>query len=64
MKLKMITQICTAMVFLLITLNYGKEDKGKTDPWLGWHRPVDANVFVTTKGNNHDSLLFVESELE
>ena len=37
---------------------------GIKDPWLGWHRPVDANVFVTTKGNNHDSVLFVEPELE
>ena len=34
------------------------------DPWVGWHRPVDANAFVTTKGNNHDSVLFVEPELE
>ena len=25
---------------------------------------VDANAFVTTKGNNHDSILFVEPELE
>ena len=42
----------------------GKEANKKHDPWVGWHRPVDANAFVTTKGNNHDSVLFVEPELE
>ena len=36
----------------------------KRGPWLGWHRPVDANVFATTMGNNHDSVLFVEPELK
>ncbi len=40
------------------------ESKIKEDPWVGWHRPVDANVFEATKGNNHDSILFVEPELE
>ncbi|HAE12109.1 MAG TPA: hypothetical protein DCG39_10760, partial [Opitutae bacterium] len=38
--------------------------KDSDDPWVAWHRPVDANAFVTTKGNNHDSVLFVEPELE
>ncbi len=36
----------------------------KQDPYLGWHRPVDNPVFSTTMGNNHDSILFVEPELE
>lgn len=34
------------------------------DPWMQWHRPVDNPVFSTTMGNNHDSILFVEPELE
>ncbi|MEM9280707.1 MAG: hypothetical protein AAGA96_02680 [Verrucomicrobiota bacterium] len=34
------------------------------DPWLHWHRPADVNPFVTTMGNNHDSVLFVDLELE
>ena len=34
------------------------------DAWIQWHRPVDNPVFTTTKGNNHDSILFVEPELE
>ena len=43
---------------------YGKKDSTVKDPWVGWHRPVDANVFTSTKGNNHDSVLFVEPELD
>ena len=35
----------------------------KFDP-LDWERPVDNPVFTTTFGNNHDSVLFVDSELE
>ncbi len=41
---------------------YGKKDSTVKDPWVGWHRPVDDNVFTSTKGNNHDSVLFVEPE--
>jgi len=44
--------------------SHASERSEKKDPWLGWHRPVDANVFATTMGNNHDSVLFVEPELE
>ena len=32
--------------------------------WTAWHRPVDNPVFTTEHGNNHDSILFVEPELE
>jgi arylsulfatase A-like enzyme len=39
----------------LFPLNVDKATQ-KKDPWLGWHRPVDANAFVTNKGNNHDSV--------
>ena len=31
---------------------------------LDWKRPVDNPVFTSTFGNNHDSVLFVEPELE
>ena len=33
------------------------------DP-TAWHRPVDNPVFTTVHGNNHDSILFHEPELE
>ena len=49
---------------LLYPYSDASEPSEKKDPWLGWHRPVDANVFTFTKGNNHDSILFVEPELE
>jgi hypothetical protein len=53
------------LVFGLLYLSsHASELSEKKDPWLGWHRPVDANVFATTRGNNHDSVLFVEPELE
>ena len=42
----------------------GKKESAFKDPWVGWNRPADANVFTTTKGNNHDSVLFVEPELD
>ena len=32
--------------------------------WLKWKRPADNPVFSTTMGNNHDSVLFVEPELD
>ena len=31
---------------------------------MDWERPVDNPVFTTTFGNNHDSVLFVDPELE
>jgi len=35
-----------------------------TSKWVQWQRPVDNPAFATTMGNNHDSILFVEPELE
>ncbi len=32
--------------------------------WRAWRRPVDNPVFTSEHGNNHDSILFVEPELE
>ncbi len=32
--------------------------------WADWHRPADNPVFTADHGNNHDSILFVEPELE
>ena len=39
------------------------ETKLEFDP-LDWKRPVDNPVFTSGFGNNHDSVLFVEPELE
>ena len=40
-----------------------KKQTSSFDP-LDWKRPVDNPVFTTTFGNNHDSVLFVDPELE
>ncbi len=32
--------------------------------WTNWRRPVDNPVFTTKHGNNHDSILFVDTDLE
>ena len=40
-----------------------KKQTSSFDP-LDWKRPVDNPVFTTTYGNNHDSVLFVDPELE
>ncbi len=40
-----------------------KKETTTFDP-LDWKRPVDNPVFTTTFGNNHDSVLFVDPELE
>ncbi len=54
--------LCT--VVTSISLSHGGEAPKTPDPWTEWYRPVDNPVFVTTKGNNHDSILFVEPDLE
>jgi len=40
-----------------------KKETTTFDP-LDWKRPVDNPVFTTTFGNNHDSVLFVDPDLE
>ena len=40
-----------------------KKQAASFDP-LDWKRPVDNPVFTSAFGNNHDSVLFVEPELE
>ena len=40
-----------------------KKQTSSFDP-LDWKRPVDNPVFTSTFGNNHDSVLFVDPELE
>ena len=40
-----------------------KKQTSSFDP-LDWKRPVDNPAFTTTHGNNHDSVLFVDPELE
>ena len=32
--------------------------------WATWYRPADNPVFTTTHGNNHDSILFIDHELD
>ena len=61
MKTKLLT---TLAVLASFTLSHADMKPKPEDPWVGWHRPVDTNAFITTKGNNHDSVLFVEPELE
>lgn len=68
-----ITVLCMA---LLIACSDKSEEKGHLielelnkygtihSKWTGWIRPVDQPVFNTDFGNNHDSILFVEPELE
>jgi hypothetical protein len=64
MKIKNLFFASTIIFGSLCLFSYGKKATNKKDSWVGWHRPVDANVFTTTKGNSHDSVLFVEPELE
>ncbi len=40
------------------------EPAARPPQWLRWHRPVDNPVFTIDHGNNHDSILFVEPDLE
>jgi len=48
---------------LLATASTAQSGDEQAD-WVDWYRPVDNPVFTTTHGNNHDSILFVEPELE
>jgi hypothetical protein len=64
MKMNTLGSLWLLVFGLLYLSSHASELSEKKDPWLGWHRPVDANVFATTMGNNHDSVLFVEPELE
>lgn len=55
------------IALLSLTALFSHAQPESTDPqskWLKWKRPVDNPVFATTMGNNHDSILFVEPELE
>ena len=55
-----------SLVFLLATGAGAAPAIEEPEPrgWAEWYRPVDNPVFTTTHGNNHDSVLFVEPELE
>lgn len=52
------------VAFVAVYLCHAEKPSMDKDPWIGWYRPADNNAFITTKGNNHDSILFVEPELE
>ncbi len=65
----MIRNITKIILFTSLSLSVpslcnADESPATEDPWSQWYRPVDNPVFVTTMGNNHDSILFVEPELE
>lgn len=51
--------------FLTVTA-HATETREEPTPtgWAEWYRPVDNPVFTIDYGNNHDSVLFVEPELE
>ena len=62
MKMNTLWYQCLFVLGSLQIATHAAELRREKDPWLV-ASPVDTSVFVTTKGNNHDSL-FVESELE
>ena len=66
-KMKLITvatYILLNLAALPMFLNGApKEDAPDFNP-LDWRRPVDNPVFTSAFGNNHDSILFVESDQE
>jgi hypothetical protein len=45
-------------------LHGGPRDAVAAPVWTAWHRPADNPVFTAEHGNNHDSILFVEPQLE
>ena len=47
----------------LISVMAFAQDQPKPD-WSNWYRPADNPVFTTAFGNNHDSLLFIDHDLE
>ena len=64
MKQSVITYIFLSVIVAALGRCYADDTEEVNDPWVGCHRPVDTNAFNTTKGNNHDSVIFVEPELE
>ncbi|TWT36012.1 hypothetical protein KOR34_09090 [Posidoniimonas corsicana] len=64
MKAELILIVFLSANLTSAALSYADEMPTAKDRWIAWHRPVDANTFITTKGNNHDSILFVEPELQ
>jgi len=52
--------------FIALLAPVAAEPQPEAEPptWLQWHRPVDNPVFTAATGNNHDSILFIDHELE
>ena len=68
---KMGRRLGSLFIFIILLSGLSKTGAEPADPvvpvdsdWTGWHRPVENNVFTPDYGNNHDSILFVEPELE
>lgn len=64
MKRKLVSIVFLSAILTSLVLCSAGETPEAKDPWTDWYRPVDVNAFITTKGNNHDSILFVEPDLE
>ena len=54
----------TSILLSTITSGCSTTETSAAADWSKWHRPVDNPVFTTTHGNNHDSIIFYEPELE
>jgi hypothetical protein len=53
-----------ALLFLPTIASHTENKEPIPTGWAEWYRPVDNPVFTTEHGNNHDSVLLVEAELE
>ena len=49
--------------FFLLLFSCSKT-KLELTKWGNWYRPVDNSVFTFNHGNNHDPIIFVDSNLE
>ncbi|MFT4801716.1 MAG: hypothetical protein ACI93N_001491 [Flavobacteriaceae bacterium] len=51
------------LLFSVLFCSCGKT-KLEYQKWENWYRPVDNSVFTFNYGNNHDPIIFVDSNLE
>jgi hypothetical protein len=62
--LLIITTIFCLLPIVSIAAHAESGAAAQTSDWIEWYRPVDSPVFTISHGNNHDSVLFVEPDLE
>ena len=53
-----------AFILFAASLSCSSDGAGDDLDWTDWYRPVDNPVFTASHGNNHDSILFIEPDLE